>query len=135
MKIRKLFLFVLTLLLLNTYVVAETSNIHTTDKLSFVVTADQPEFVLKLKSNPTTGYSWFLSDYNANLIEVIKHSYEPPEKKLVGASGSELWTFRVKPVGFVVPHQTLIRLVYSRPWENPTGPEETTFRITTVAAP
>lgn len=136
MKFVKWLVVIASFIIMDTAVFAENSDVHTIDKTSFAITSDKPEFVLKLKSNPTTGYSWFLTDYNSNVIEPVKHSFEAPEnKKLVGAPGYELWTFRVKPAGFTVPQQSLIRLVYSRPWESPAAPQEVTFRITSASAP
>jgi inhibitor of cysteine peptidase len=104
--------------------------IYTQDKLAAVVTSDQPEFVIKLKSNPTTGYSWFLRDYNFELIVPISHVFEPAEdKKLLGAPGYETWIFKAKPAAFVVPQQTSIRFVYARPWETGEGSMQLMFKV------
>ena len=92
-------------------------NIYDEDKQNIIVNIKHPEFILKLKSNPTTGYSWYLREYDANLISPIKHAFQQPVKELIGASGFESWTFRVKPAGFTVPQQTTIRMVYARPWQ------------------
>lgn len=94
------------------------NTIYTEDKPNITVTKTSPEFTIKLKSNPTTGYSWVLRAYNANLILPVKHFFQrPSNQKLMGAGGYELWTFRVKPAGFVAPQQTTIRMIYARPWE------------------
>lgn len=106
-------------------------NLYTEDKPNIAVDAKHAEFILKIKSNPTTGYSWFLREYDANLIMPVKHSFLPPEKSLIGAPGYELWTFRVKPIGFVVPQQTIIRMIYSRPWQGSDSSTQLVFRIST----
>src|SRR5688572_21925976 len=54
--------FFTSIFIAQTSLFAEANNVHTVDKTSFVITADTPEFILKLKSNPTTGYTWVLSD-------------------------------------------------------------------------
>jgi inhibitor of cysteine peptidase len=114
--------------------IVEPATVYTETKQAFIVTATQPEFVIKLKSNPTTGFSWFLRDYNANLIEPVKHEFEAPkDKKLMGAPGYELWTFRVKSSGFVVPQQTTIRFIYARPWEVDDSSTQLTFRVATAS--
>lgn len=107
------------------------ANIYTEDKQNIVISASQPEFILKLKSNPTTGYSWYLREYDSAIITPVKHSFLPPTRMLIGASGFELWTFRVKPAGFSVPHQTAIRMVYARPWQSNDGATQSVFLITT----
>jgi inhibitor of cysteine peptidase len=92
--------------------------IYTQDRPAVVVNPKLPTFIVKLKSNPTTGYSWFLRDFNTDLLIPVSHKFAPPDDpKLVGAPGFELWTFRMKPPAFIVPQQTLLRFVYTRPWE------------------
>jgi inhibitor of cysteine peptidase len=109
-------------------------TIYTQDKPVAMVTSGQPEFIIQLKSNPTTGYSWFLRGYNSELIQPIKHQFQAPDTKLVGAPGFELWTFKVKAAGFVVPQQTLIRFVYARPWESAETATQLMFKVTTAPA-
>lgn len=105
---------------------------YTEAKTAFIVSADQDEFIIKLKSNPTTGYSWFLRDYDGALIQPLKHKYiASTDRKLMGASGYELWTFKVKPAGFNVPKITSLRFTYARPWESEDNANQMTFRITT----
>lgn len=110
-------------------------NTFTEEKLSIIITSQQPVFIIKLKSNPTTGYSWFLRDYCSKIIVPVKHRFEASQdKKLVGAPGFELWEFHVKPDGFVVPQQTQIRFVYTRPWESGGEAKQLVFQLTTVKA-
>lgn len=125
-------LFVATTAFANT---AE-KNMYTEDKTAIVVTPDQPQFTIKLKSNPTTGYSWFLRGYDSHFIQPVKHIFEPAvDKKLMGAPGYDYWTFRVKPEGFYVPLQTQIRLVYLRPWEATDQSKIIVFRVSTTSVP
>ncbi len=105
---------------------------YTEEKASFIVTNNQPTFIIKLKSNPTTGYSWFLREYDDSLITPVKHSFEKSsETNLMGAPGYELWTFTIKPSGFTVPQQTALRFVYTRPWQSNDGSTQSVFRIST----
>lgn len=110
----KYFIFVLTLIALPA--LAATKPI--------VVTSRSPEFTITLKSNPTTGYSWFLKDYNSSVLKPISQKYHPPKKTLPGAGGSEVWKFKVNPQAFAVPQITKIELVYARPWEASSGEDE-----------
>ena len=105
-------------------------DVYAEDKPNIMISKDKPQFTLKLKSNPTTGYSWFLREYNSRLISPVKHSFEPPEKKLIGAPGYELWTFRVKADAFVVPQQLMVRMIYARPFSTDGG-TQIIFRIST----
>jgi len=105
---------------------------YTQDKPVIMATPKNPEFVIKLKSNRTTGYIWLLREYDKNLITPIKHRYLSPISQLVGAPGFELWTFRVNAAGFTVPQLTYIRFVYARPWEAATDQSSLVeFKVTT----
>lgn len=108
-------------------------SFYTENQSNVIVKKSQPQFSIKLKSNPTTGYSWFLREYNSKFILPLKHQFEKPTKQLVGASGYEIWTFRVKPAGFSVPQQTQIRFVYTRPWQAKESASVLTFRVTMLS--
>jgi inhibitor of cysteine peptidase len=108
------------------------TSIYTEKEPNIVIEAQRPQFTIKLKSNPSTGYSWLLRDYNTALIEPIGHRFEAGNKKLMGVSGFELWDFRVKPAAFAVPHHMIIRLNYARPWTNKDSTTQMVFYIATV---
>lgn len=73
--------------------------------------------VVTLESNPTTGFGWQLSgSFDEGLLALIDSRYEPgenTEQGMVGAGGSEVWTFKALATG-----ETKISLEYSRPWES-----------------
>jgi len=120
------------LLILSQAIFAE-PTLYTQDKPAVIVTADHPQFTIKLISNPTTGYAWFLREYPAYFLEPVSHEFKTAnDKKLMGAPGYELWTFQVKANAFKVPQQTVLRLVYTRPWEIADRIQQVVFRVTTV---
>src|SRR5690606_29177590 len=85
--------------------------------------------VIKVKSNPTTGYSWFLVNYNEALLSPISHKYMAPKSQLVGASGYEVWQFRVNAAAFIMPQITTISLQYARPWQITATDQQTKFTV------
>ena len=106
----------------------------TEDKLAVLVTPDQPQFILKLKSNPTTGYSWFLKSYDANIFIPKKHFFNAEKNShLVGAPGIEEWVFATKKDAFIVPQTSMMTFVYKRPWENSTDNREVSFVFSLTA--
>ncbi|TAK73581.1 MAG: hypothetical protein EPO11_08245 [Gammaproteobacteria bacterium] len=131
-KILQSVLAALILVISTTLFANEADNVYTEDKLNITVTPQSPEFVIKLKSNPGTGYSWFLRDYNSNLISPVKHTFQRPGQVMPGAPGYELWTFRIKPAGFLVPQQMVIRMIYARPWEGADSATQLVFHVTTL---
>lgn len=127
---KKMMMLLLCMLLSNASLAAESTEYYTEDKPNIMVSKDHPQFTLKLKSNPTTGYSWYLREYNSRVITPIKQSFEPSKQQLIGAPGYEFWTFKVKPDGFVVPQQMMIRMIYARPFSTDGG-TQVIFRVST----
>jgi inhibitor of cysteine peptidase len=80
-------------------------------------------FYLKLKENPTTGYSWELNLSQG--LNNISGEYYPPEQPegikqpLVGAGGVHLWEIKAVSKG-----SQQVMGIYKRPWEKVTGKEE-----------
>jgi len=97
-----------------------------------VLTQEKPIYTLRLNSNPTTGFSWFMVDYPKKLVHVIKHQYVSPKSKLVGAGGYELWTFQATKAALAFPQVVKIVMMYARPWEINDQSTTQSFYITTA---
>ena len=93
------------------------------------ITKQAQKVVLKLKSNPTTGYSWLLVNYDPNLVTPIDRKYVAPKSQSVGAPGYQVWRFAVNAKAFVVPKMTEITLQYARPWLVPTNGRKLKFTV------
>jgi inhibitor of cysteine peptidase len=106
---------------------------YTESQPNITITSVQPDFTLKLRSNPSTGYSWAIEDYDAKYITPLEHSYQHATAQLPGAGGYELWSFRVNPHAFITSQQTTIRMMYTRPWEKIKRRTELVFHVTTEA--
>lgn len=133
----KILVFILMFLAVQHVALAQENKlpIYTENNPVVMVSSHQPEFTLKLESNPTTGFDWYLQDYNLDLLEPVSQSNESgKDKKIVGAPRYEFWTFRVRSSAFVVPMQTKIRLIYIRPWEKSDVAKSVTFKINTNMA-
>jgi inhibitor of cysteine peptidase len=124
----KLKIIVFTILLITTSICF--AKDFTDPSKSIMVDKSSPTFTIKLQSNPSTGFSWFLVKYDSNLITPISHKYIAPDTKLVGAPGYEEWVFKADPRALVVPQITKIQLAYTRPW-NLEGYRTTTFKVVT----
>ena len=81
------------------------------------ITSNQQTLVLRLKSNPTTGYSWFLKSYDKDLLKLQSHHFIATSTPLAGAPGVEEWIFYIEPYAFVAPQLSEIHLTYARPWD------------------
>ena len=84
---------------------------------AILVKADNPTVRLTLKSNRTTGFSWYVMKYNQNLVTPISEKYMAPNSNLAGAPGYSVWTFKIAAQAFTMPHLLQISMVYARPWE------------------
>lgn len=127
---RNIFLCVLGILSLSIVTaVSAKKTVQLSDK-PILVKSGVPEVIIRLPSNPTTGYSWFLSSYDAHLIQPLSYQYIAPKNKMMGASGESVWKFRVLGPAFSVPHVTTIHLTYARPWSLKDSQEKTITVIT-----
>jgi len=80
-------------------------------------------FYLRLKENPTTGYSWQIN-LSQGLNNVSENYYPPKSSKdnnqpLVGAGGVRIWEIKAVTEG-----SQQVKGIYKRPWENITGTED-----------
>jgi len=53
--------------------------------------------VVRLASNPSTGYSWSVAQNDASLLKPLDDKYVRPDSKQMGAPGNQV--FRFKTVG------------------------------------
>jgi predicted secreted protein len=67
-------------------------------------------FVIKLDSNPTTGYEWSVKGTPKN-VTFISSNYQKPSSDAVGAPGQQLLTFKATKAG-----TWPVALVYERPF-------------------
>lgn len=131
-KLMKLIVFLLLIMLNQATIASDTnSSFYSEEKRNIAVLSTHPEFIIQLKSNPTTGYSWYLRDYDGNILSPVKHVFVKPNSQLMGAPGYERWTFKVKPAGFIVPQQTTLRFIYTRPWQAGENATQLVFHVST----
>jgi inhibitor of cysteine peptidase len=85
--------------------------------------------VVRLPSNPSTGYTWKVCCGTRTLLVVVSRTYLPPnDDQLLGASGKAVLRFRAVKAG-----KTALRLAYVRSWEKGVVPARTfTLRVTVV---
>lgn len=69
--------------------------------------------ILRLPSNPSTGYRWELLNAPEALRSLGPEVYSSPDKvDMVGAAGHSTWRFTAIEAG-----EGHLRLIYQRPWE------------------
>jgi predicted secreted protein len=92
------------------------SKIAVGDNQKAVSVNKNQEFIIKLVSNPSTGYTWSLSEgYDKTVVGLIGNVFVPANTDRSGAPGEDQWTFRGISTG-----KTKISLVYARSWESTT---------------
>lgn len=71
--------------------------------------------IISLASNPTTGFSWSLSDnWDKKVLSAIGEEYlSQGQPSLVGQGGHQIFKFKALQKG-----KTELNLVYARPWES-----------------
>jgi inhibitor of cysteine peptidase len=78
------------------------------------------EFIIKLESNPTTGYSWHPS-FDEAILELISHEFISRTKQ-IGARGEDRFDFKA-----IKPGITTIKMIYKRSWEKKIQKEKEFF--------
>jgi inhibitor of cysteine peptidase len=76
-------------------------------------------FILQLRENPSTGYSWELNVSEG--LDILSDGYtqdQAPEGQ-VGVPGTHSWTIEAVSLG-----SQQVNGIYKRPWEDMTGTEE-----------
>jgi inhibitor of cysteine peptidase len=94
------------------------------NKKPIVLTQNHVKFSVILKSNPTTGYRWFLMLFDSSMVEPLKKVYHPPVEVMekdaaqspVGQTGYDEWRFRLRKTMINVPRVTTLVFCYMRPW-------------------
>lgn len=95
------------------------------------VSPNRTDFVISQPANPTTGYTWKVTGYDAQLITFIKSDYiKPLDTKRVGAGGNMLLAFKAMPALVNSPGKTTtIQLVYAQPWDPNNNATHVTFTV------
>lgn len=108
-------------------------TVYGEENTNIVVKPKQPVFVIRLPSNPSTGFSWFLREYDHSFVMPISHHYEKTDSKLIGTPGFELWTMRMRSQALTVPTQTVVRFSYARPSQGSDGSSQVAFKVSTLS--
>jgi inhibitor of cysteine peptidase len=90
-----------------------------------VTITEGTELIVKLTSNPSTGFSWTQPIVGTTAVLTQTDSkYVTPDGKAVGAAGTQVSSFKASAKG-----TSTVKMDYSRPWE---GGEkaEWTFALT-----
>ncbi|MCX7120471.1 MAG: protease inhibitor I42 family protein [Gammaproteobacteria bacterium] len=135
MMLKKLILITSLLCATSTFAATPTP-VFVSHKKPLLVTQNQA-FQIELKSNPSTGYSWHwhATKGDENLLSLVSHKYSAPtNKKLVGAPGMEIWTFKAKNGNYAVNQVGHIVMDYARPWEKNTPPASRVTFIVIIKA-
>ena len=93
-----------------------------TEPSQIINTGVNQEFTIALGSNISTGYSWQAA-YDEKALTLVEKTYKEQDntgKQIVGAAGTEYFTFKVLSKG-----ETKITFTYQRPWEQPSAQDQT----------
>jgi inhibitor of cysteine peptidase len=90
--------------------------------------ASGQDLVVRLPSNPTTGYRWIYVEPKDAVLRVNGPStYEAQTAGAAGAGGTEIWKLAPLKQG-----QQQVRFEYRRPWEQDVAPSQVATYAVTV---
>jgi Predicted secreted protein len=120
----KKFLFPLLLALCGCASMFESSQTHTLSQKDSTVSVNVGDtIVIKLESNPTTGYQWTPVEYNYLVLKIKGRNFTP-SSNLAGTGGISEISFEA-----VADGESDIKLAYMRPWEKKPA-NEANFEVT-----
>ena len=71
------------------------------------------KLIVRLASNPTTGYQWQISSLDQEYLKPVgEPAYELPKTERIGSGGTQIFTFMT-----LKPGKTILVLNYERSWE------------------
>jgi len=72
-------------------------------------------FCIEIESNPSTGFSWHLSELDKSIVSLIKQDFKSKnDGMMVGVPGLDLWCFQA-----LAPGQARVELAYYQSWVGP----------------
>jgi inhibitor of cysteine peptidase len=77
------------------------------------------KIVVQLEGNPSTGYSWSVTELEAAVLRQVGDFEFLTESEAIGGGGMLQLTFEAVAAG-----ETVLRLGYLRPWETDVAPVE-----------
>ena len=80
------------------------------------------EIEISLDANPTTGYTWSISEIDTNFTKQISEVQYKANSNLIGSPGKQTFRFQTIASG-----KTALKLIYHRPWEKEVIPSDTFF--------
>ena len=110
------------LLLVLVVITGCTKNVEVNQEMNggSVILEQGQTLVLKLASNPTTGYDWEIVDLNSAILEQVGEVDYKSDSALIGSGGVNTYTFKAVGSGNIQ-----LSLVYHRSWEKEIPPIET----------
>ena len=91
---------------------------------TITVSKKNPEFSIRVKSNPTTGFQWRVKQIDDNVLEFVGKKYIKSRSKLIGSGGETVMKFKFKK-STKYPSSTQLMLFYSQQW----NPNKGTLKI------
>jgi len=95
-------------------------NVDSSMNGSSVTLEKGQQMVLKLASNPTTGFDWEIVGLDTAILQQVGEVEYKSDSLLIGSGGENTWTFEAVASG-----QTHLQLIYHRNWEKDIPPVET----------
>ncbi len=99
------------------------------------LSANQQSVDIVLPANATTGFQWFVTSYDHDLLSLNNYRYNPnPNKKLMGAPGEAVFTFTIDPRFYDAPQLSTITFNYDQPWSPRQNASSTTVTLSSTAS-
>jgi inhibitor of cysteine peptidase len=99
------------------------------------LSANQQTVDITLPANGTTGFQWFVTGYDHDLLSLDNYRYAPNSNtKLMGAPGKATFTFNIDPRFYDAPQLTTVQFSYQQPWSPSANGSTTSVTLSSTAS-
>ncbi len=98
------------------------------------LTSQQQTVQITLPANATTGYQWYVQNYDRNLLSTQSYRYGAPTSTALGAGSNATFVFNIDPRFYDAPQITTLTFIYQQPWNPGKNTTSATVTISSTAS-
>ncbi len=99
------------------------------------ISPDQNILTINIQANPSTGYNWYLSQFNNQFFTLSSYQFTPGKTKMPGSPGTATFNFTINPIFHTGPYLSEIDFTYLRPWDMSSAVHQALWVLSIPGAP
>lgn len=99
------------------------------------ISPEQNILTINIQANPSTGYNWYLSQFNNQFFTLSSYQFTPGKTKMPGSPGTATFNFTINPSFHTGPYLSEIDFTYLRPWDMSSAVHQALWVLSIPGAP